>query len=64
MPSFCTCPHIKIAGRSIGDLAPYACPCVKKGEAAAAEYKKRGAGADPLVMYDVNVAKRLLADEG
>ena len=33
-------------------------------EAAAAEYKKRGAGADPLVMYDVNVAKRLLADEG
>ena len=33
MPSFCACPRIKIAGRSIGDLAPYACPCVKKGEA-------------------------------
>ena len=33
-------------------------------EAAAEEYKKRGAGADPLGLYDLNVAKRLLADEG
>ncbi|MYL84569.1 hypothetical protein GTA51_15720 [Desulfovibrio aerotolerans] len=33
-------------------------------EAAAAEYKKRGTGTDPLELYDLNVAKRLLADEG
>ena len=33
-------------------------------EEAAAEYKKRGSGADPLEMYDLAVAKRLLADEG
>ena len=33
-------------------------------EAAAAEYKARKAGTDPLEMYDLNVAKRLLADEG
>ena len=33
-------------------------------EAAAAEYKKRGAGTDPLELYDLGVAKRLLADEG
>lgn len=30
---------------------------------AAREYAKRGAGADPLEMYDINVAKRLLKDE-
>jgi hypothetical protein len=30
---------------------------------AAQEYAKRGAGVDPLEMYDINVAKRLLADE-
>jgi len=32
-------------------------------EEAAREYAKRGSGADPLEMYDINVAKRLLADE-
>lgn len=32
-------------------------------EAAAEEYKKRKAGADPLEMYDIHVAERLLADE-
>jgi len=31
---------------------------------AAGEYSKQGAKADPLEMYDINVAKRLLADEG
>lgn len=31
---------------------------------AAAEYKKRKAGVDPLEMYDLEVAKRLLADAG
>jgi hypothetical protein len=33
-------------------------------EAAAAAYRNRKAGADPLEMYDMNVANRLLADEG
>jgi hypothetical protein len=33
-------------------------------EAAAEEYRKRGSGVDPLELYDLNVAKRLLADEG
>ena len=32
--------------------------------AAAAEYKKRKTGVDPLEMYDIHVAERLLADEG
>ena len=32
--------------------------------AAAAEYKKRKTGVDPLDMYDIHVAERLLADEG
>lgn len=31
--------------------------------AAAAMYKERGTGADPLVLYDVNVARALLKDE-
>ncbi len=31
--------------------------------AAAAQYAKRGTGADPLEMYDLEVAKRLLQDE-
>lgn len=33
-------------------------------EEAAAEYRTRKAGADPLAMYDVQVAERILADEG
>jgi len=33
-------------------------------EEAAAEYRKRKAGSDPLEMYDLNVAERLLADAG
>ncbi len=32
-------------------------------EEAAAEYKKRKTGSDPLEMYDVQVAERILADE-
>ena len=32
--------------------------------AAAAEYKKRKTGVDPLEMYDIHVAECLLADEG
>ena len=32
--------------------------------AAAAEYKKRKTGVDPLDMYDIHVSERLLADEG
>lgn len=31
--------------------------------AAAAMYKERGAGADPLTLYDCNVARALLKDE-
>ncbi len=31
---------------------------------AAEMYKKRGTGADPMEMYDIDVAKRVLADEG
>lgn len=33
-------------------------------EAAAAEYRNRKSGNDPLEMYDLDVARRLLADEG
>jgi len=33
-------------------------------EAAAALYRQHKAGSDPLTLYDVAVAKRLLADEG
>lgn len=33
-------------------------------EEAAAEYRKRKDGVDPLEMYDLDVATRLLADEG
>jgi hypothetical protein len=33
-------------------------------EEAAAEYKKRKSGTDPLELYDLGVAKRLLADAG
>lgn len=32
-------------------------------EEAAAEYRKRKAGVDPLEMYDLQVAERLLVDE-
>lgn len=33
-------------------------------EMAAQLYKERGRGADPMALYDLGVAKRLLADEG
>ena len=33
-------------------------------EEAAAEYRKRKAGVDPLELYDLHVAQRLWADEG
>ncbi len=32
--------------------------------AAAQAYRERGSGADPLAMYDLDVAKRVLQDEG
>lgn len=33
-------------------------------KAAAAQYAARGSGADPLELYDLDVARRLLKDEG
>jgi len=33
-------------------------------EMAAELYKERGHGQNPLILYDLNVAKRLIADEG
>ena len=33
-------------------------------EMAAALYKERGRGQDPLVLYDLNVARRLIGDDG
>ncbi|MDR0339559.1 MAG: hypothetical protein LBH65_04710 [Desulfovibrio sp.] len=32
-------------------------------EAAALMYKERGSGADPLALYDLNVARALIKDE-
>ena len=33
-------------------------------ELAADEYKRRGRNADPMLLYDLDVAKRLIIDEG
>ena len=32
-------------------------------EAAAEMYKERGSGADPLILYDIHVARALIKDE-
>ncbi len=32
-------------------------------QAAAALYKEKGRGTDPMLLYDLNVAKRLVADD-